>query len=93
MVAVFAPGGAGLLRSSHEGGPRDDEGLFGETVFWGFFFVRLPLFSIFEGIHSFLFLVIFLLPPLCRGGGVFRAPRANSAGGVVVVGFIRIKGH
>ena len=47
MVAVFAPGGAGLLRSSHEGGPREDEGLFGETVFWGFFFVRLPLFFYF----------------------------------------------
>ena len=33
VVAVLAPGGVGLLRSSHEGGPREDGGLFGETGF------------------------------------------------------------
>ncbi len=33
VVAVLAPGGVGLLRSSHEGGLREDGGLFGETGF------------------------------------------------------------
>ena len=56
----LAPGGAGLFRSSHEGGPREDEGLFGETAFPVVTTLSSILY-IFEGIRSFPFLLIFFL--------------------------------
>ena len=57
MVAVRAPGGVGLLRSSREGGPREDEDLFGETGFSGScsFNIVFPLLYV-EEIRSFTFL-------------------------------------
>ena len=70
VVAVLAPGGVGLLRSSHEGGPREDGGLFGETGFC-LYSIVFRFFSIFEGAHSFPLLLIFL--------SVFVAEAVSSA--------------
>ena len=81
MVAVLAPDGAGLLRSSHEGGPREDGGLFGETGFCLYSIVfRFLYFRRSTSLSSSIDLPF----RFRRGGGVFREPRANSAGGVVV---------
>ncbi len=64
--------------------PREAKGLLESRGFVCSFNIVFSIFYVFQGIHSFPFLLIFL-SDLRRGGCVFREPRANSAGGVVVV--------